>query len=297
MSDKKGRGGTPAWVMTFADLMSLLLCFFVLLLSFAEMDIIKYQQVAGSMKMAFGVQRDVSSSESDQSEEFLEGRSAESPMFEETGKPNVTIPDMEDVPVSPDMKDVPVSPDMEDILTAMKAAEEAIREEELQAELDKLSIALMEDIEKGMVKIEKSDNNIIINISEKASFGSGTSTIRTSFIPALAKLQAALADVEGSIIVAGHTDDRPIRTEKFRSNWELSASRAVSVVHELIKDGVLPADRLLVEGHGDAHPIVPNDSPENRAKNRRVELTIVRPMESQELNLEADEAEPESKVP
>ncbi|MBV1932701.1 MAG: OmpA family protein [Porticoccaceae bacterium] len=288
MSDEKSGGGTPAWVMTFADLMSLLLCFFVLLLSFAEMDIIKYKQVAGSMKMAFGVQKDVESSKSDQSEEFLEGRSTESPMFEETGKPDVTIPDM---------KDIPVSPDMEDILTAMKAAEEAIRAEELQAELDKLSIALMEDIEKGMVKVEKNGNDIIINISEKASFGSGTSTIRTSFIPALAKLQAALADVEGSIIVAGHTDDRPIRTAKFRSNWDLSASRAVSVVHELIKDGILPADRLLVEGHGDAHPIVPNDSPENRAKNRRVELTIVRPTESQELNSAADEIEPEPEAP
>jgi chemotaxis protein MotB len=282
MSEKKSGGGTPAWVMTFADLMSLLLCFFVLLLSFAEMDIIKYQQVAGSMKMAFGVQRDISSSESDLSEDFLEGRSAEAPKFEEAGRP--------DAPVS-DLENIATGRDMEGVLAALKAAEESAKAEAQQAELDKLSIALKEDIEKGMVNIKKDGNNILINISEQASFGSGTSTIRTSFLAAMNKLKNALADVEGGIIVAGHTDDRPIHTVKFRSNWDLSASRAVSVVHELLKDGVLPANRIVVEGHGDAHPVAPNDSPENRAKNRRVELTIVRPILGSEVDSEKYKAE------
>ncbi len=123
--------------MTFADLMSLLLCFFVLLLSFAEMDIIKFKQVAGSMKMAMGVQRDVSSSESDQAKEFLKRQSADIPKYEETGKP-----------------DAVEAPDMKEILAALKAAEEAVRAEEQEEAIDKLSAAMMEDIEKGMVQIK-----------------------------------------------------------------------------------------------------------------------------------------------
>ena len=91
------------------------------------------------------------------------------------------------------------------------------------------------------------------------------------------KLRQSLADVEGKIVVAGHTDDVPIKTARFRSNWDLSAARAVSVLHELIRDGGLDPARLIAEGHGEAHPLVPNDTADNRAINRRVELVIVQP--------------------
>lgn len=273
MSDEGG--GTPAWVMTFADLMSLLLCFFVLLLSFAEMDIVKYKQIAGSMKMAFGVQRETPSEQSELTEEFLEGRSAEAPEFELTAPPQDPQPEQVGAPESSD-------PQLESLLTALKAAEAAAKAEAQQQAVEKLAAALGEDVERGMVDVQKDGENILITITEKASFPSGAATLHDSFLPALANLRAALLDVEGQIVVAGHTDDRPIKTARFRSNWDLSSSRAVSVVHELLKDGSIPAQRFLVEGHADSHPIAPNDTPENRAKNRRVELTIVRPVESEE---------------
>ena len=78
------------------------------------------------------------------------------------------------------------------------------------------------------------------------------------------------------MIVAGHTDNIPISTKRFRSNWELSSARAVTVVHALLRDPGVDATRVLVEGHADSQPLAPNDTPENRARNRRVELILIR---------------------
>ena len=125
-----------------------------------------------------------------------------------------------------------------------------------------------------MIEIETSGTKIAIRIREKGSFPSGTAKFAKGFLPAIKKLRESLEDITGTIVVAGHTDNIPIKTKRFRSNWELSASRAVSVVHELLSDSELSAQRSVVEGHGDAHPMAPNDSATNRSLNRRVEMTI-----------------------
>ena len=82
---------------------------------------------------------------------------------------------------------------------------------------------------------------------------------------------------KGDVIVAGHTDNIPLGRRWFLigSNWELSAARATSVVHHFLNYTDIPPDRMAVQGYGDSRPLVPNDSPENRAKNRRVEITLV----------------------
>ena len=86
----------------------------------------------------------------------------------------------------------------------------------------------------------------------------------------------AVVKSPGKVVVAGHSDDVPISTKRFRSNWELSSARAVTVVHALLQNPDIEATRVLVEGHADSHPLVPNDSSENRAINRRVELILER---------------------
>jgi len=90
------------------------------------------------------------------------------------------------------------------------------------------------------------------------------------------RISDAVVRAPGRVVVAGHTDDVPIYTSKFRSNWELSSARAVTVVHALLMNPGVSQERVLVEGHADSNPLVPNDSPENRSKNRRVELILVR---------------------
>jgi len=249
--EKKEGAGVPAWVMTFADLMTLLMCFFVLLLSFAEMDLIKFKQVAGSMKEAFGVQKVVPSDRSESTMDFLDGQTSDTPLFEKVGDLDSLDP------------------------KALAKLLEEMQAEQTEAEALKLAALLSEEIAAGAIELETTADSIIIRISEKASFPSGRAKLRSEFVTVLDKIHSALAEVEGTVTVAGHTDNLPINTRRFRSNWELSAGRAVSVVHALLRLKVLDPGRFLIEGHGDAHPIVPNDSAENRAKNRRVELVIV----------------------
>ncbi len=276
--------GVPAWVMTFADLMSLLMCFFVLLLSFAEMDIQKFKQVKGSMNEAFGVQRQVDASETPK------GTSLIADEFSSAAPDRTLINEVRQVTTDDTKQTLEFTDALEDSKNegeqGQEKGQEADKISEKTAEDSlKLQAALAEEISKGLVEIETQPGAIIIRISEKASFPSGAAKIRNGFIPVLEKLRGALSEVEGSVVVAGHTDDRPIKTARFRSNWELSASRAVSVVHELLAEEVLPRERFIVEGHGDAHPITDNDSRESRAKNRRVELTIV---QANNANIESD---------
>ncbi|MFK8067986.1 MAG: type VI secretion system protein TssL, long form [Gammaproteobacteria bacterium] len=263
--------GIPAWVMTFADLMSLLMCFFVLLLSFAEMDIQKFKQVKGSLTEAFGVQREVSASE------IPKGTSLIADEFSSAAPDRTLVNEVRQVTTDDKKQTLEFTDALE------KSSGEGENSQQNQGEVSeetakdslKLQAALSEEIDKGLVEIETQQGAIIIRISEKASFPSGAAKIRNGFIPVLEKLRQALSEVNGKVVVAGHTDNRPIKTARFRSNWELSASRAVSVVHELLAEKIIPRERFIVEGHGDAHPIVDNDSSESRAKNRRVELTIV----------------------
>ena len=259
MSDepqKKEGAGVPAWVMTFADLMTLLMCFFVLLLSFAEMDLIKFKQVAGSMKEAFGVQRTVPSDRSETDMDFIEAQVSEIPTFEKVGELDSIDPKALDP-------------------QAMEKLLEKMQIEQTKVEASKLAALLSEEIAAGAIELESTSDSIIIRINEKASFPSGRAKLRSGFIEVLDKIHLALAEVDGTVTVAGHTDNRPIHTRRFRSNWELSAGRAVSVLHALLRSNMLDSRRFLIEGHGASRPLVDNDSPENRARNRRVEITLI----------------------
>jgi chemotaxis protein MotB len=315
---KEESAGAPMWVVTFADLMSLLMCFFVLLLSFSEMDLEKYKQVAGSLKYAFGVQRDLEAKmppkgTSVVAQEFSPGRPTPTPIAEvrqstvDDTKQTIDFTDArvdeeaaddiaEDTMEGTASQDEYRQDDVEAEKMLMSGAEAAtatdefnapdlseVEREQLQAELEKrteanaerLLQAFKEEIIAGLIEIETEGSRILIRIKEKASFPSGSATLRADFKPVLVKLGEQLIHVPGSVNVAGHTDDLPISTVRFRSNWDLSAARAVSVVHELLRNKKLPGGRFVAEGHGDARPLVPNNSAANRATNRRVEITIV----------------------
>ncbi|HHJ14382.1 MAG TPA: type VI secretion system protein TssL [Gammaproteobacteria bacterium] len=376
---KKGEEGLPAWVMTFADLMSLLMCFFVLLLSFSEMDVAKYKQLAGSMKNAFGVQREIKVKEPPKginviAREFSPGRPEPTiinvirqfttddkrinlDLGKERRRP-VPTPKSEYIPdrtenFKPHEKAARqadqekgakagrnadekarsrsgeqaerlagkqlsqaegLSDEQKKELKRAKALAELRLQEKLRRErervasgtasaassrvdnkvLEKLLLAKKEaerrkkiqrsarlisnalgrEIQRGSVDVETDGKKIIIRIREKASFGSGHAELKDSFRPILAKVARILKDSEGQIIVAGHTDNVPIYTERFRSNWELSSARAVSVAHEMMLATDIPSSRFLIQGFADTRPIAPNDTPANRAKNRRVEIIL-----------------------
>ena len=260
------------WIMTFADLMSLLMCFFVLLLSFAELDLLKFKAIAGSMKLAFGVQRQVKAPDVPMGTSLIKKEFS-------PGKPEPTIVSkVEQTTSDPNKQTLELSDALRDPGAGGDLGEKTAEQfDQTKADAQKLVEAFKEEVDAGMLQIETRGFSITIRIREKASFPSGRAKFHPAFLPVIEKLRRSLADVKGKIVVAGHTDDVPIKTARFRSNWDLSAARAVSVLHELIRDGGLEPARLIAEGHGEAHPLVPNDTADNRAVNRRVELVIVQP--------------------
>ena len=259
--------GLPPWLATFADLMSLLMCFFVLLLSFAEMDVLKFKQVAGAMKLAFGVQRDVKATE------IPKGTSVIAQQYS-PGKP-VEISPME-IMREKTTDDTKQNLDFTDSTSKNAAAEAAAQARQAaQEEAEELKKELADAIGDGLLEVEAFNDRVLIRIRERGSFGSGKAELKKEFLPILKLIGSVLNQRDGLFIISGHTDDIPIETKKFRSNWDLSAARAASVVHYLIREGDVDPERMEIRAMSDNEPIVPNDSWENRAQNRRVEISVL----------------------
>lgn len=253
--------GLPAYMGTFADLMSLLMCFFVLLLSFAEIDAMKFKQIAKSLEQAFGVQREVPA---------LEPPMGTSPVFDKfsPGKPEPTVLDQVKQQTSQD------DPKLRTHTAEAVAQAQQSLEQQLNATAAEVARQLSKELEQGALQLEKGARKLVIRIEERGSFGSGSAELSSHFVPALERIGGALAQLPGEISIEGHTDNIPIRTARFQSNWDLSASRAASVANALIGTGAVPSQRLRLQGYAETRPRVANDTPENRAMNRRVEVIV-----------------------
>ncbi|MEM9173443.1 MAG: OmpA family protein, partial [Pseudomonadota bacterium] len=153
--------------------------------------------------------------------------------------------------------------------------EDDVADEQAKLEAERIRQALQEEIAQGAVEVVTENDRVVIHILENASFQSGDDTVRYAFRPTLKKIARLLETSNGEINVAGHTDNIPISTSRFRSNWELSTSRAISVAHLLLDNRRLARERFVVTGHADTKPRAPNDSGANRAVNRRVDIRIV----------------------
>ena len=321
--------GVPAWVMTFADLMTLLMCFFVLLLSFSEMDAAKYKQVAGSMKFAFGVQREIKVMESPKgvsiiAQEFTPGKprpTAEKVLRQQTTDENrqyLELLDPYEVAKLQKMggleallreggaaggqgaggkgpggegaagegaageapqggrADAPgaagAAGDPGDVGQPALSARQAAR---IQAAL--LSIALEDEIAEGLLEVETQDEGVLVRVREQGSFPSGSADLARAFLPVLDKIAGALISEDSRLVVSGHSDDRPIATGRYPSNWMLSAARATSVVQAFAGTEVIAHQRMEVRAHADTMPVASNLDSAGRARNRRVEIFIGTP--------------------
>lgn len=141
-------------------------------------------------------------------------------------------------------------------------------------EIPKLSGFLQPEIDEGLVTVQDTDDGALVRIQGDGLFRSGDDVVKEAFLPLMARIGDALNQVQGQVVVTGHTDNIPIRSIRFQSNWELSRARAISVMLELAKY-MDEASRLTPEGRADTEPVAANDSPENRARNRRVEILWV----------------------
>ncbi|WED21203.1 flagellar motor protein MotB [Vibrio sp. JC009] len=308
--------GLPAWMGTFADLMSLLMCFFVLLLSFSEMDVLKFKQIAGSMKFAFGVQnrlevKDIPKGTSVIAQEFRPGRPEPTPIdvimqqtiditqqtldFHEGESDRAGGKNREQGKMtggqSPETstkmsqsEDAAKDIEQEQTDQAQSAAEET---DSLEESIKK---ALEREIDQGAIEVENLGQEIIIRIREKGAFPAGSAFLQPKFRPLVRQIADLVKDVPGVVRISGHTDNQVLDSELYRSNWDLSSQRAVSVAHEMEKVKGFNHSRLRVQGMADTEPLNDNSTPILRAQNRRVEIGILqgKPHFSDEVSVQGN---------
>ena len=370
--------GAPAWMATFADMATLLMAFFVLILSFAEFNVPKFKQISGSLKNAFGVQRivpvveqpkgttvlslnfspspspsvtkqmtqqtttieqpeleqkqkqkDSDGGETDKKETDggqLETDELAKALKEAIGRGDVTIESLGDkvfVNFNNTNEDDNKKDTAELIEETLKALEEARAAsgkaeqevlfggiEQKLAELaasaksndkdnqvsndegngsgsgsaqdqkakiaeDNLQVALKQEIDKGLVQVERKDGKVFVTVGAGGAFPSGSAELTDEARTIMAKIATTGVGPTSKITVSGHTDNVPLKFgSNFRDNWDLAAARAASVVQEMEKVGTITADRMQAVSFGEAKPIKSNDTSEGRSKNRRIEIEI-----------------------
>ncbi|MBN3579260.1 flagellar motor protein MotB [Vibrio neptunius] len=298
--------GLPLWMGTFADLMSLLMRFFVLLLSFSEMDVLKFKQIAGSMKFAFGVQnrlevKDIPKGTSIIAQEFRPGRPEPTPIdvimqqtiditqqtleFHEgeSDRAGGTQRDKgkQTGGKSPDTS----TQDSQNSESDSEQQQSAELSQELETLMESIKKALEREIEQGAVEVENLGQQIDIRIREKGAFPEGSAFLQPKFRPLVRQIAELVKDIPGIVRVSGHTDNQRLDSELYRSNWDLSAQRAVSVAQEMEKVRGFSHQRLQVRGMADTQPLGPNDTEAQRSRNRRVEISIMQgePLYSDEV--------------
>lgn len=247
----------------------------------------KFKRLAGSMKEAFGVQAQINLVEPPKgmsiiAREFSPGRPEPTPINEIWQKTDTNIDATLDFECSNELQEEQGTEAQEagvqttlktDVQEDIRAQLEVLVKETQQDALD-LAQALTTQIASGEVEIESRGRKIIIRIKEQGSFESGSAELNPKYRKVLENVADVLRSQQGAISIQGHTDNVPIKTARFRSNWDLSSARASSVAMELLSSGRLSAARLAVTGLAETRPLVANDSSEGRAKNRRVEVVI-----------------------
>jgi len=221
--------GAPAYMVTWGDMCTLMLCFFVFLLAMSHIDPYRFTVAASSFMNAFS------------------GVLKELPQVLITK--NITVPKM--------------GGDEQNKKIAVEAAYT------MQQELKK------ENLDEA-VKVQVTDNGIAIKIADPICFDVGQATLKKEFIGVLLQLKDIVMKKmpKAEIRVEGHTDDTPISTREYPSNWELSAARALRVVKFMKNELGVDPRRLSAVGYGEYRPIMPNDTPANKQKNRRIEIYI-----------------------
>ncbi|WP_045500257.1 type VI secretion system protein TssL, long form [Vibrio hyugaensis] len=147
-------------------------------------------------------------------------------------------------------------------------------EPKVQPVADRISMYLATEMSKGLVTVEALPDRVRISLKAQDLFESGSAEVVAYILPVVSKIARTLEATEGKILVTGHTDDKPIFTSKYPSNWHLSLARATAMSDQLVVNSALEG-RVLPEGLGDARPVVENTDADNRALNRRIEIDLI----------------------
>lgn len=268
-----------AWAIPYGDLMTLLLAFFVVMYAISSINEGKYRVVSDALSSAFGgPPRTIVPIQLGKAQ--LRGSSFDRPSLQtaaaKTGPASTTAVTSVRVRQMLDMPTFGRQHHSDDPTNPAVAAQRALRERDLQLNSlgAKIQEALTELMRQKLVTVRRGQTYLEVEIQSDILFASGVAEPSAVATATVRKLAAVLREAPNALRVEGYTDDLPIRTAQFRSNWELSAARAASVVHVLI-DGGIGADRLAVVGYGQHQPIADNTTVEGRNANRRVLLVIL----------------------
>ena len=262
---KDSGGGAANWMNTFADLMNLLLCFFVLLFSMSSVDVDKFEALVQSLEHSFSILPQGGSSIGDG----------------QMGAAGVNQLQLLDQYYK-EAANSASKEDGEDNEEEEKDPEQALKEEMAEAGLEE-SEEMAEQIEQimeeqgiaGQMEIDSNAQFVRITLNGALLFDSGQSQIREDALPLVDKLSLILESYDSSLIdIEGHTDNVPISNEKYENNDVLSAYRAFAVKNYVLGKTVLEAGKINATGCGEYSPVADNATPEGRARNRRVEIKI-----------------------
>jgi chemotaxis protein MotB len=235
-------GGQDRWLVSYADFITLLFGFFVVLYAFSKADQKKQMQVTASVDSAF------------QSLGIV---------------PAQTRKKVNQNAVSPGQ---PVA--MPAIVMDEEMASAARIKEDLERVESELEPSLASQLNAHTVSLHMGREGLIISLREAGFFASGSATPRVDTQPTLRLLAATLGHTGYDLRIEGHTDNIPIHTEEFDSNWELSSARATGIARFFLVSGRIAPDRIAAAGYAEFHPVGSNDTAEGRAENRRVDIVV-----------------------
>ncbi|HTJ30015.1 MAG TPA: flagellar motor protein MotB [Acidobacteriaceae bacterium] len=233
------------WLVSYADFITLLFAFFVVLYASSKADQKKQQQVAQAIDSAFHALG----------------------IFPDTARRDAALKNVS--AISRDEAAIPMNIVMgEDVLAPAQVKEDL---EHVQKQLEKM---LSNQIAEHTVAIQMGKDGLVISLREAGFFSSGSAAPQPSSLPILRQIAASLGHTSYNVRIEGHTDNLPIHNAEFDSNWELSASRATHIARIFLASNAIPPERLSAAGYAEFHPIASNDTPQGRAENRRVDLIV-----------------------
>jgi chemotaxis protein MotB len=239
----KKHASLDRWLVSYADFMTLLFALFVVLFAFAKADQKKQAQVTESIDAAFRSLGIFPESSRLHSKGVAGGsEQAVAPM-------NIVMG--------------------EDVLAPAKIKDDL---DQVRRELQQ---TLSNQVAQHTVSIQMGRDGLVISLREAGFFNSGSATPRPETLPTLRQIAASLGRTPYDLRIEGHTDNIPIHTAEFDSNWELSSARATRIARLFLDMHALPADRLSAAGYAEFHPVASNSAPEGRAQNRRVDLVVL----------------------
>ncbi|GAB7389288.1 flagellar motor protein MotB [Bacillaceae bacterium] len=253
---EESRENHERWLITYADLITLLMVFFVVMYAMSQLEKMKFNELILSLRNAF--RGDI--------------------IFEESGSTGIIGRNSDSVVREQEMKE------FADFLARAKQRENGEQEAQGQGkngEFDELKAKLKRYIEEhqltGVVELVEVPRGIQISIKDRILFDLGSARLKPEAIPVLDTIAGLLKALPNAVSIEGHTDDYPIIYHtKYRSNWDLSADRALSVLYFLTDEKGLDPQRFRVVGFGEYQPRFPNDTAEHRAANRRVDIVVLR---------------------